>query len=254
MFLLLAVLASPLIEASPPLIQASNGRRLQWRWGQGDCKDISPWCHSQKKYCSRSAFIRNRCKKTCTLCAKCTMDVGKHCSASQPGDYTERYAWNPDNEREIQVILKNFENDFSRMRIQGAYRCRVTLNSPRGQLTVRPSDGWKDFCSANTHMNDAIHSVALGNSSTGGRPTPECYQIDIAHKGDNIKSEDGIRSARECQKLCQDTRKCTHWTWMGTQFPRCYIKKYGSDPRNRSIKSKEGAVSGSVGSVNCAGA
>ena len=35
-----------------------------------DCKDQFSRCRFYKRYCSRSSYIRRRCKKTCQLCKK----------------------------------------------------------------------------------------------------------------------------------------------------------------------------------------
>ena len=59
------------------------------------------------------------------------------------------------------------------------------------------------------------------------------YGIDL-HRGDSLPSRNSVHSAKECQKMCNDSNFCYYFTWL-QNMNVCYLKgMHGWEKRNSS--------------------
>ena len=100
-------------------------------------------------------------------------------------------------------------------------------------------DGWlsgKKVCD-----NEGIIDVETDaeGDEIGVEIEPEsCFVQDKKYMGPHIRTQTKIASADECQKVCQDDDRCTHFAW-NSKENKCYLKEgKGSAP------DMEGWVSG----------
>ena len=59
------------------------------------------------------------------------------------------------------------------------------------------------------------------------------YGIDL-HRGDSLPSRNSVHSAKECQKMCNDSNFCYYFTWL-QNMDVCFLKgMHGWEKRNSS--------------------